>query len=435
MRYIKILFLVSIVCGNVVAQNPAPAPPQSQPVLIKGATIHTGTGEVIENGMLLFNEGKIVQVGTSVSELPNTLVIDASGKHIYPGLIAPNTNIGLSEIEAVRATRDFNEVGEINPNARSIIAYNTDSKVTPTVRSNGILLAQIVPTGGLICGTSSVVELDAWNWEDAAYKTDDAVYMNWPQMTIYNAWWAPPKEEQEKQMQKSMDELKKAFDDARAYWQAKNSPNGVKEIDQRWEALIPVFEKKRPLFIRAINIKQIVATVDFSKTQNVNIVLVGGLDSWMCTKLLADNNIPVVLGETHLLPARDDEDIDIAYKLPKILKDAGVRFCLSVGGFWQQRNLPFMAGTAAAYGLTKEEALQAVTKNTAEILGIADRVGTLEAGKDASLIVTDGDILDMKSSNVKWAFIRGRQINLDNIQKQLASKYAAKYGIQIGIEK
>lgn len=426
------LFIVFLCIDLTIceAQNPAPALPQTKSILLLNGTAHLGDGKVIENAAIGFKDGKINLVADAtvvrLSQGAYDTTIYVNGKHIYPGFIAANSTIGLNEVELVRATNDYNEVGKLNPSVRSIISYNTDSKVTPTVRSNGVLLAQTVPQGGLISGNSSVVELDGWNWEDAAYKMDIGLHINWPDMTTYKFQNGPTEEEQKKNTDKALLEITNLFNDAKAYSELKSSsPENL-----HLEAMRGLFNGTKKLFVNANNIKQIIASVNFCKNYRVSMVLVGGADAWRITGLLKENNIPVIIGRTHAVPSRQDEDVDLPYKLPYLLQKAGILFCNTVEGFWQVRNLMFNAGTDAAYGLTKEEALEAITSSPAKILGIDSTVGTLGQGKDATLIVSDGDVLDMKSNNIVQAYIRGKNINLDNVQKQLYSKYMTKYGLK-----
>lgn len=421
--YNFLLILLLGIATQLSAQSvPAPGPKQTLPIIFQEATIHTGTGEVLENASLLVVDGKIVEVGKVTQAFKNAEVINLKGKHIYPGFIAPATTIGLDEIEAVRATRDFRETGEINPNVRAIIGYNTDSRVTPTIRSNGILLAQISPRGGLFGGTSSVVQLDAWNWEDAAYKMDDGVHLYWPRMRFREGWWAPPIEEQKKRSAENLGKIEEAMLSARSYFELKQEGK-VTQVDLRWEALAPVLAKEKPIFIHAHDEKQIMSAVAFANRHEVKMILVGGRDAWRVTELLKENEIAVILDQVHSLPATDDDDIDIIYRQPKMLQVAGILYCLGMRDFWNTRNLPFQAGTAAAYGLTPEEALATITLNTAKILGIDDRTGSIEVGKDANLIVSSGDALDMRTSNIEMAFIQGRKVNLANRQKDLVEKF------------
>ncbi|MBS1500925.1 MAG: amidohydrolase family protein, partial [Bacteroidetes bacterium] len=334
--------------------------------------------------------------------------------------------------EGARGTVDDEETGEFNQNVRSIVAYNTDSKVIPTVRSNGILLAQPTPEGGIISGQSSVVQLDAWNWEDAAYKTDIALHMNWPILRATGrrrrAMPGTPEESPEERQQKELEAINSLFTEAKAYAEAKPAV-----INLRFEAMKGLFNGSKKLFVNANGAKEIVQAVNFGKKLGIPVVIVGGKESYLVTDVLKSNNVPVIITETQTLPYREDDDVYLPYKLPKILQDAGVTYGLTGIGFWRQRNLPFEAGEAVGYGLTKEQALSMITMNNAKILGIDKTTGTLEVGKDANLFISKGDALDMITIDVQKAFIQGRDINLDNLHKQLYRKFAAKYGIKANL--
>ncbi len=399
---------------------------QQKPIIFINGTVHVGNGKVVEKATVIVQNGTIQSVEsitTATIDPTRAEVIDIAGRHLYPGLIACNSRIGLEEIEAVRSTRDYQETGNINPNVRAIIAYNTDSKIIPTVRTNGVLLAQITPQGGLMPGTSSVMKLSGWNWEDAALKEDVAVHLNWPQMYVNTAWWAAPAEEQKERTDKALKELKNYFDAAKAYAQLRNTP----PKNLKFEAMRGVFAGSKKLFIRADFTKEIIAAVNFAKKYNITPVIVGGADAHLVTDFLKQHNVSVILDQPHSLPNRAEEDIDLPYKKAKVLQDAGILYALSIDGSWQQRNLPFMAGTAAAYGLTKEEALQSVCLNAAKIMGIDKIAGTIEAGKEATLFISSGDALDMRSNNVELAYIQGKKINLNNHQKELYEKFKQKY--------
>ena len=420
------IFFFLIFSRSLPGQSvPAPGAAQDKTIILRNATLHLGNGKTIEKGDLVFSKGKIMEVGSVTQNYPTAEEIDLNGKHVYPGLIATNTQIGLNEIEAVRSTRDNDETGAINPNARSLIAYNTDSRVTPTLRSNGILIAQIVPTGGLVSGTSSVVQLDAWNWEDAAYQTDNGVHLWWPWMGIQSWPGSPAADEQKEKIAESLQKIEQLIQDARAYHKAKIAGK-LKESDLRWEAMTPVLEGKTQLFIHADAQKQMGAVIEFVLRHKLKAVLVGAADARFFTRELIENNIPVILRKTHSLPRNEDDPVDFSFTTPKMLEDAGVLYCLSSEGFWDQRNLPFLAGTAAAYGLTKEQALRAISLNAAKILGMDAQTGSLEAGKDANLVVSKGDLLDMRDSQVELAFIQGRKIDLGNKQKDLYEKFRIK---------
>jgi len=430
----KILIFGGLLLSTILTYaqaNISPAKPQSKPIVIANATIHIGNGQIINNGYIIFDKGKIIAVGEG-GRAPITAgaeIIDAAGKQVYPGFICPVTTLGLVEIEeGAKGTVDDEETGDLNPNVRSIVAYNTDSKVIPTVRSNGILLAQPTPNGGTLSGQSSVVQLDAWNWEDAAYKTDIAVHLNWPVVR-------PPRrrapaadangESPDEARLKQLDEINNLFTAAKAYATAKPDV-----VNLRFEALKGLFNGSKKLFINVDGAKEIIEAVTFAGKLGIKAVIVGGKESYLVTNLLKQNNVPVIIRETQTLPARDEDDVYLPYKLPKILQDAGVEYGLTGTGFWRQRNLPFEAGQAVGYGLTKEQALSMITINNAKILGIDKTTGTLETGKDANLFISGGDALDMITLDVQQAFIQGRNINLDNLHKQLYKKFSDKYGIK-----
>jgi len=428
---LKIITLLALSIVNYqlsMAQEdvPTPAPKQTEKICLKGGTVHVGDGKVIENAYVSFENGKVTDVfAASDIKTDATLgrVIDVTGKQIYPGVISLNSILGLVEIEAARATDDQAEVGSSNADARAISSYNTDSRVTPTVRSNGVLYAQVVPQGGRVSGTSAVVQLDAWNWEDAALKAEEGVWITWPGM--YKMKYGEVEREGyevNKDYDKNLQELKDYFAEAKSYALTTHEKKNL-----RFEAMRKLFTDKQNLYVRVSYVKEILQVIDFAQSFGVNIVLVGAADSYMIADELAAKKIPVILQKTHELPSYDDEDIQQPYKTPAILQQSGVLFALSIGGFWQERNLMFEAGTASAYGLSKEQALAAITSNSAKILKLDSRIGTIAKGKDASFIISDGDLLDMRTSNITLAFIDGRQIDLDNKQKELYRKFSQKY--------
>lgn len=431
---IKSLFIciISVICVlNISAQSdvPAPAAKQTQSVYLTHATVHTGNGKVLNDATVAFENGKIIFVGEGASFKTDATmgkVIDCTGKHVYPGIIAPNTKLGLTEIEAVRSTNDYAEVGGFSPNVRAVISYNTDSRVTPTIRSNGVLYAQAVPQDGRISGTSAVVQLDAWNWEDALVK-EDGIWLNWPSMQSGGGWWAEPSASKEnKDYDKQVTAIKDYFREAKAYHEAGTHS----KANLRFEAMRGLFNQTLKLFVNAGRVKEIQHAIAFAEEFGVLLVISGARESYLIADVLAQKNIPVILDNPHSLPAYVDEDIRQPYKTPAQLQQAGVLFCLSIpGGFWQERNLAFEAGTAVTYGLTKEEALAAITSNTAKILGLSNTLGTIENGKAATLIISSGDVLDMRTSNIEYAFIDGRSIDLNNKQKELSNKFMKKYGL------
>ncbi len=417
------IFLFTALIGN--AQIETPALKQTKKILLLNGMAHIGNGKVIKNSAISIVDGKLGMVANAAAIKIDfsqfDTVVSLKGKHVYPGIIAPNSTLGLTEIGAVRATRDYSEVGTFKPHVRSVIAYNTESKVTTTIRSNGVLMGQITPRSGIISGTSSIVQFDAWNWEDAIIKEDDGIHLNWVRMYL---WW---KGEKNKNYAKSIAALNHFFADALAYSKVKEH----QEKNIRFEAMRGLFDGTKTLYVHADFVKELTEAINFSKKHEVKkMVIVGGYDSWMITDMLKENNVAVILKRVHSLPERQEDDVNLPYKLPHLLFDAEVLFCLENSGDMEAmgtRNLPFYAGTATTYGLDKEEALKLITLNTAKILGIDETCGSLESGKDATLFISKGDALDMRTNDVIAAFIQGRLIDLDNHQKKLYRKYSGKY--------
>jgi imidazolonepropionase-like amidohydrolase len=402
-------------------------------LFITNGTIHVGNGQVIDNATIKIDNGKIVEVGQNISVAQDAKVVDAKGKQVYPGLILPVTDLGLKEIaNGVRGSNDYEEIGDLNPSIRSIVAYNTDSKIIGTLRASGILLAGVTPQGGTISGSSSVVQLDAWNYEDAAYKLDGAIHLNLPTFIArpnrFAFFLGLPQERTDptKQALEKVAEIKSFFRQAKAYLQETTH----KETNLKFESVKGLFDKKQKLFVHGDQVKQMLIAIDFVKEFGFDVVMVGASESFQIADLLKQNNIAVILQEEHALPATEDDDVDQPYKTPYQLQKAGVLFALNdQHDESRYRNLMFNAGTAAAYGLTKEQALQAITLNSAKILGIDDRTGSIEVGKDANIVISDGDILDMRTSIISAAFIQGRQVSLENKQTQLYERYMKKYGL------
>lgn len=418
--------------GIAAQETMHPSPAQNETIALTNATIHVGNGLVINNGTVVLSNGKITEVGTNASTA-GAKVIDCSGKHIYPGLILAASQLGLIEVNSVRATDDATEIGEMNPSIRSLVAYNTDSKVINTLRTNGILLANIIPDGGIISGSSSVVQLDAWNWEDASYKSDVGIHFRMPSLLNRpggrrgGLGQQQPAEDPVKKGLEQIEKVKVFFREAKAYLAESKHEN----TNLKFEAVRNLFDKKQKLFIHCNIVKEMLLAIDFTKEFGFDVVLVGAVDSWLIPDILKQNNIAVILNQLHNLPTMVDDDIDQPFKTPAILQKAGVLFTINDDdGNSRYRNLPFNAGTASAYGLTREEALSSITLNAAMILGIADKTGSIENGKDANIVVSEGDILDMRTNIITKAFIQGREINLDNKQKELFEKYKYKYGIK-----
>jgi imidazolonepropionase-like amidohydrolase len=435
MNRIKLIILSILLSSTcVVAQYPLePGPQQSQRILLKGGTAHLGNGNVIQNSIIGFDLGKLTVVGdaatTSINESAYQ-VIDISGKHVYPGFILPNTTLGLAEVGQLRHTRDLQERGALNPNVRSIISYNTDSEVIPTLRFNGILMAQVTPRGGRISGTSTVVQLDAWNWEDAVIKEDGGIHLNWPSRITskFNFTTFTLDRQANKEYKKQVNELRTFFAEAKAY-----SQQGKKEYNLKMSAMAGLFEGTKSLFIHVNAAKEIIESISFAKESGIaKIALVGATQIMMVADFVKENNVAVITANIHRTPSYADEDIDLPYRLPYLLQQKGIKYAIGYSGrrptSSESRNLPFSAGTAVAYGLTNKQALQAITKNTAEILGIDATCGTLESGKDATLFVSIGDALDMRTNQIELAYIQGRRLNLNGMQQALFEKYKTKYG-------
>ena len=416
--------------ANAHASDTLPASPQAKAIAIKGATIHPVSGPDIPSGTIVFDNGKITAIGADAAIPAGAEVIDGTGKHVYPGLINANTVLGLVEIGAVRATVDVEEAGAINPNVRSITSVNPDSELIPVARSAGVLTALSVPEGGLVSGQSAVLRLDGWTPEEMTVLSPAAMHLRWPNLTIDRRPRARKSvKDQQKEIEKAQKQIRDAFQIARSYWQARKNPGPDFKMDLRWEALMPVFDGKLPLFVHASTLAQIEAALAWAKEMQLKIVLVDGDDAWRVAAQLKESDTPVVLGPATSLPPRRDDDYDSAWSSAAQLQKAGVRFCIASNGRGaetNERNVGYEAGLAAGYSLPKEEALKAVTIYPAQILGVADRLGSLETGKAATLIVTNGDPLDFPTQ-VEAAFIDGRKIDLSNRQTRLRDKYREKY--------
>lgn len=420
----------------LLASDQIPAPPQKHPILLQNVTIHTVSSGIIRNGQILFDKGIITHMEREIEGLPdNTETIRLDGKHLYPGLIAASSTLGLVEINAVRSTRDYTEVGIMNPNVKAEVSYNPDSELIPVARSNGITVVHTTPLGGIMSGTSAAMMLDGWTWETATLKAPIALRMNWPKMVITQLpWMTESEKEQKEERDKQLRNIDEVFDRARGYLQAKEVSDlrGIPshDTDLRWESMIPVLKREIPIVIHANEVQQIEAAVQWSRRQNVRIIITGGQDSWRVVDLLKKYDIPVIYESVHSLPSHRWEDYDTRFTTPWKLYKAGVKFCICAGSSpseaANQRNVPYHAATAAAYGLPKDEALKAITLYPAEILGINDRVGSLETGKDATFIVTDGDPLEIPTQ-IEMVFIQGKKIDLSDRHKTLYKKYQEKY--------
>lgn len=431
MKYLKIKIAVLVMlCASMAIAQQTPASKQTKDIAIMGGTAHIGNGTVIENSIIVMRDGKITTIGNAETT-PITLqamdVIDAKGKDVYPGFIATNASLGLIEVDAVRASDDKSELGDIIPNVRSQIAYNAESKVVESMRPNGVLIAQVAPSGGRISGKSSIMQLDAWNWEDATVKADDGVHLNWPSSFTRGRWWLGESRalKANPDYADQVKELVNFVTESKAYL---NGNRAVKNL--RYSAMEGLLNGSENLYVHVDDEKGITDAVNFAKTNGIKkLVVIGGYHAYVVADLLKSNNVPVLLTDTHELPSLEDDDYDLPYKNPKLLTDAGVLVGIHNGepANFQTRNLPFYAGQVVGQGMDKEEALKLITSNTAKILGIDNRLGTLEVGKDATLFISEGDALDMRTNKLTHAFISGRALSLETHQTELWHRYENKY--------
>jgi imidazolonepropionase-like amidohydrolase len=420
----KLLVVCCLIIGAVFSQK-------SQTILLVNGFLHQGNGTVVETALIGIRNGKIDFVKNALSSTYNKsewdTIIDLKGQHVYPAFIAPNSTLGITEIDAVRATRDFQEVGYLNPHIRSQIAFNAESKVISTVRTNGVLFAQVTPRGGRISGTSSIMALSGWNWEDATIFKDDGVHLNWPE-SIQGTWNEDAiNKSKSKNYQQQKEELYAFFNLVKAY---QKNENELKN-DLRLNAMIPCLSAEKRIYFHANEIQQLIDIIEFVHFFDIPFpVIVGGYDSHLIARKLKDANIPVMLGRTHSLPENEDDPIDLPFQLPALLQKEGVLFCLQNEGEMETmnaRNLPFQAGTAMSYGLTEEEAIQSISLNTAKIMGVSKTYGSIEVGKSASLFVSKGNALDMRTNQATMILLNGAFVPTTNFQTELYQRYEKKY--------
>lgn len=434
-RFIASIVSLAALTSPVFAQDLGiKSAPQIEPVVIRNAAVYPVSSPPIERGFVLFVDGKIRQVGREgdALRLPERVVpreIDARGKRVYPGLISGVTTLGLTEIGAVRATRDSSETGDVTPEVRAAVAVNPDSTHFPVTRSNGVLVAGVVPDGGVIPGRASVIQMDGWTWEDMSVLDDAGLVISWPNVRPIRArWMERSDEEQQKQIRERLDRIEDAFNAAEAYFAARKAdPSTPRSV--RWEAFGPTLRGEKPVFISAQEMEQIQSAVTWAAKRSLKVILVGGRDAPLVADLLKKHEVSVLVTGTHRMPRRADADYNEPFRLPLEIENAGLRWALSTGGltgFGNDRNLPYHAAMAVAHGLSNDRALRSITLSVAELLGVADRLGSLEEGKDATLFIADGDPLEV-TTKVEAAFIQGREIDLSNKQTRLAEKYREKY--------
>jgi imidazolonepropionase-like amidohydrolase len=428
---IRKLGTLLFVASTALANPNVPAPPQSTPVVYTGATIHTVSGESIESGRMLVSNGRIEAIAAAGdASVTADLTIELDGLHIYPGMISADSVLGLVEIEAVRATVDVGEPGPINPNSRAEIAINPDSENFLVARANGILIALTAPStgGSLIAGLSAAIQLDGWTTEDMVIEAPIGLHMTLPELRIPDGIPEP----QSRQLTESRDEqlelLTSSFDEARAYRLA-SAAGEVETIDRRWEAMIPVFDRELPVFAHVDDLMQIRYALRLADEYQFDLVIVGGADAWRIADALAEREIPVIVSGLHRPPMRRWEAYSTPSENPVRLHEAGVKVAIAnMGGTFiapMERNLPYEAAEAVAWGLDPDDAIRMITLYPAEILGIDDRVGSIDPGKDASFIVTDGNPLDIRT-NIVRAFVQGREIDLSSRHTRLNDKYSER---------
>jgi imidazolonepropionase-like amidohydrolase len=427
-RRFAFALVLMVVHLAVYAHQEIPGEKQKKPVALTNARLYTIANGVMDSATIVFDKGVITAVGRNVAIPAGADVRDLKGKSVYPSFIAPYTTLGLTEIDAARPTRDMSESGSFNPNARAEIAYNPDSELLPTVRSNGMLIVNSVPQGGVVSGTSALMMLDGWTKEDCALKLHSALAVDFPSMSTYSApGMSRTPDQQRSDIEKNVKQLYDYFTKARMYSLAARNGLADNDRDIRMEAMRPVFESNLPVMISCSEMKQILGAIDFAKQFQLRAILVGCQDAAYCLKEIRASGYPVIVARIHGLPMRENEGYDKTYVLPKQLQEAGIMFAFSDNGSWQQRNLAFNAGSAVAFGLPEAEALKGLTLWPARMFGVDAKVGSLEIGKEATLFVSTGNALDGRTNNLEMAFVQGRAISLQNRHTRLAEKYRTKF--------
>jgi imidazolonepropionase-like amidohydrolase len=435
LRFARVISFIWLwLCSNTIVE--------AQIFLFKNCTVHTVSGETFPNGKILIADGKIHNVAGEKGRInvpKNTKNIDLKGLHVYPGMIALNSALGLTEISAVRATRDINETGEYTPDVQSWIAVSPDSELLPVARANGVTHFQPAPQGGVVAGQSGLVALDGWTMEQMVVKKPAALHIYWPDMDLDTT----PKEDvkdqskfkslddQAKERQKKLRELDEFFADARAYAKAAEAKAGGADFEKvpDWEAMLPYLRGEVPVMIHADAVRQIKAAVTWATTNQLKMILAGGRDAFMVPDLLVTNKIPVLYEHIFTQPARDTEPYDVHFKAQEALRNAGVRVATGMGATTfdagLMKNLPYQAAQAVAFGLPRDEALRSLTLYPAEFVGVSDRLGSIEPGKDATFFAADGDIFDIRTQ-VQRMWIAGKEASLQDRHKRFYEKYKGR---------
>ncbi|HSU53347.1 MAG TPA: amidohydrolase family protein [Candidatus Dormibacteraeota bacterium] len=406
-------------------------------VLLVGATVHSISGETLSPGKVLIKDGKIEAVGTTIAA-SGAQTIDLTGQHLYPGIIALDTLLGLTEIGAVRATQDSSEVGEgYTPAVESWIAVNPDSELIPVSRGNGIAYFEPVPEGGIVTGQSGLVAVDGWTTEQRTLKKPLGLHLFWPSMELTisrergraRAKGGKSLEDQSKERRAKIRSLEDFFQEAAHYAKAKEASKSAGAAPNRvpdWEAMLPFVRGELPIMVHADDVRQIRAAVEWATTNHYKMILTGGRDAWMAADVLASKKIPVVYSHTFTLPGKDTDSYDVHFKAPALLAKAGVQVSFGNGLASMDapltKNLPYSAAQAVAFGLPETEALKGLTLYPAQLCGVSDRLGSLEPGKEATLFSSDGDILDLRT-HVTHLWLAGKEVRLESRHTRLYEKY------------
>lgn len=431
-RGLALAVLAASFAAALRAQSTIPNNPGRKPaVAIRNATIHPVSAPPIPGGTIVFDKGVITAVGAGVAVPAGATVIEGTGLHVYPGMIDSGSNVGLTEIDSVAGTVDTSELGDYNPNARAEVALNPHSELIPVTRVSGVTHVLSVPEGGVISGQSALIQLSGWVPAEMVVKAPAAMHLRFPRLRSSPVVEVPQEEEKEKELRKSygleIDRLRRLLEDARAYGKAASSRGAARtprfDRDLMLEALVPAVEGRIPIVIHANLARDLRAALRFADEMKLkNVVLSGAQDIAQVVSEVKARDIAVLLGPILSLPAREDDPYDLLFANARVLHDHGVRFAIQSQEAHNTRNLPYHAAACAAFGLPKEEALKAITIYPAQIFGVADRLGSLEVGKMANVILTDGDPLEIRTS-VRRVFIAGEEIATDSRHTMLYEKF------------
>ncbi|HEX4771679.1 MAG TPA: amidohydrolase family protein [Bryobacteraceae bacterium] len=410
-------------------------------ILIRNVTVHPVTAPDIANGSVLIVDGKIAEVGSEIAARDGSRIIDGHGLHLYPGLINAATNVGLEEIGSLRDTVDLDEIGLFNPELRAEQAFNPSSEHIEVTRAAGVTTVVSLPGSGernqrggtpMITGQGALMHMNGWTWEEMAVKPATVMDLLFPenetispQMAAFFGTQGRTYADQEKEHKQQIRELHEFFEQARHYQIAKTANPPGFQRDLRLDAMIPVLEGRLPLFIRAAREPTIKEAVQFAGEERIKMILAGPVEIGSTGSLLKEKNIPVVLGASFALPVHDDDPYDSRYSLATEFYKAGVKICFGTFDVQFARNVPFEAAQAVAFGLPHDEALKAITINSAEVLGARDQIGSIEKGKIADVILTDGDPMEAGTS-IKRMFIAGQEVSLESRHTREYQKWLAR---------